>query len=562
MLHARRFALGAGAAGFLAALWLTHPLAGALGHALLDDGSYDPYQFCWNLWWVRESLLGLHTNPFFTRHLFHPDGVPLLFHTFAFSFGVASLPLQLLFGVLPAHNVLVLAAPALTFVATAWLAREVTGDGTAALAAGLVGAVNPIAAWFAPVLYLSAAYLVALTVLAWWRLQRRRRAGDALLVVALLVVLVFASQEYAMMTLALLALDTVLRLAAAERLGLPRAWGAGTAAVWGSLAAALGVLAAVALAAPPREPPSAQAVAGSVHVAGLVVPPWLQAPPVEFARIYHLGTAPLLFLPVALVLGGRRARFFGLALLALLAMSLGPYLHWQSPLTDPEVLRAGRMPTGPPGPYLLALKVVPLLQFFRAPFRWLVVAQLVLGVLVALGLAGLRARVQRRALATAAVLAVLVAGAVLEVRALRAPLASAAIPAAYRVLREDPAPGAVLTLPSGFPQGPPAAFSSLYMYWQTAHGRPLLEGTVARLPPGRRVLLARRLEDFAALPWVRYVVIHRDLVAVAYPAARRQVADAEALLARQGRLVAREGGVDVYALSTFRPETIAPSALR
>src|SRR5262249_33101873 len=153
---------------------------------VLDDGSFDAYQFLWNLWWVRESVGRLHTNPFFTRDLFYPDGAPLLFHTFSFSLGLASWPLQAMGGLVAAHNVLVLAAPALAVVCTALLAHEVTGDPWAALGAGLVAAVNPALVWFLPVLYLSCTYLITALLWAWWRLHRRRGAGDVVLAVALL----------------------------------------------------------------------------------------------------------------------------------------------------------------------------------------------------------------------------------------------------------------------------------------------------------------------------------------------------------------------------------------
>ena len=128
--------------GLVTAAVLTFPLPLHLGSAVLEDGTFDAYQFVWNIWWVRESLLGLHQNPFFTSYLFYPDGVPLLFHTFSFSLGLASVPLQLALpgGVLTAYNVLVVAAPALTVFALALLAHELTGDPWAALVGGLAGA--------------------------------------------------------------------------------------------------------------------------------------------------------------------------------------------------------------------------------------------------------------------------------------------------------------------------------------------------------------------------------------------------------------------------------------
>jgi len=47
---------------------------------VLDDGTLDCFQFVWNLWWFRTSVVDLHTNPFFTRYLFHPDAYRCLPH--------------------------------------------------------------------------------------------------------------------------------------------------------------------------------------------------------------------------------------------------------------------------------------------------------------------------------------------------------------------------------------------------------------------------------------------------------------------------------------------------
>src|SRR5207244_1439937 len=72
-------------------------------------------------------------------------------------------------------------------------------------------------------------------------------------------------------------------------------------------------------------------------------------------------------------------------------MALGPYMRWQQPFQGPPPrLSPGH---GFPGPYLVALKVLPLFRFFRAPYRWTVGAQVALGALAALGVAGVRARI-------------------------------------------------------------------------------------------------------------------------------------------------------------------------
>jgi hypothetical protein len=244
---------------------------------------------------------------------------------------------------------------------------------------------------------------------------------------------------------------------------------------------------------------------GSGYAAGLVTPPWLVAPPSPFWTVIYLGTAPLLALPAALVWGGRRLGYWGLATIAMAAMALGPSLHLHYPLADPLPPSPDMPPPwAPPGLYAVAAWLLPVLRFSRAPFRWVVAAEIALAVIMAIGIAGLRARLTspvRRCALTAAILGVIVAGAALDVRGLRAHLASAAIPPAYALLRDDPAPAAVLELPAGSTAGGFAAFSSYYMYYQTAHRKFLLDGTVSRLPPGSRGARARSADR--ALPYVR-----------------------------------------------------------
>src|SRR4029453_10814269 len=247
-MPARRFGLLALVVGTGVALALTHPLARHPATTVLDDGTLDTFQFVWNLWWARASVVDLHVNPFFTRHLFYPARVSLLFHTFSASLGFVSIPLQLLLpgGVVTAHNVLVIAAPALLVLATALLALEVTGDRWAALAAGLLATLTGAIVWFLPVIYLTATWLAAAVAWAWWRMHRRRRWSDVALVLVLLAAVVFASQEYAMMALALLAMDTVVRLVVPRAFGMPPAWGRGLAVTWLVAAIGLGALAAAA----------------------------------------------------------------------------------------------------------------------------------------------------------------------------------------------------------------------------------------------------------------------------------------------------------------------------
>jgi hypothetical protein len=552
-----RFATMAGVAGVLVSLVLTHPLVLAAGTTVLDDGTLDAYQFLWNVWWARESL---GTNPFHTPYLYYPEGADLLFHTLSLSLGLASIPLQLTLpgGVVPAHNALVLAAPVGIVVATGLLAREVSGDDVGALAGGLAAALSAVAVWFLPVLYLDCWYLIPLLLWGWWRAQATRRAGWVAVLLALLAFTVFASQEYAVMALVVLGLDTLARLVAAERLGLAPLWTRGAATFWVASAVGLGALAQLASGATAALPPPRQVRWASAYAVGFVTPPWLVPPGKPFWTIIYVGTASLLLL-AALPLARRAARFWLLVLGAMLLLAMGPYLHLVHPLgwtldRAPELLDAG----GTPGPYLLGTTLVPILQFFRAPYRWMVAAEIAAGVLVALAVAGLRARTTagttRRALSCALLALVVLLGA-LDVRGLRAPIAPARIPPEYAAIAADPEPSAILELPSGIGANF-ALLSSRWMFYQTAHRKFLLEGTVSRLPPGAHPVVERDILDFAELPYVKYVVIHRDVLRATLPESKRQVEAIETLLARDGERLPTAGEIEVWRLRTFRPSAV------
>jgi len=564
-MPARRFVLLALGVGTGVALLLTDPLARHPASTLLDDGTLDCFQFTWNLWWVRTALVDLHTNPFYTRWLFYPGGASLLFHTLSASLGFASIPLQLLLpgGVVTAHNVFVMAAPALIVVTTGLLAREVTGDPWAALAAGIMAALTGAIVWFVPIVYLTATYLVAGVVWAWWRMQRRRRARDVAVVLLLLLALVLASQEYAMMALAVLALDTVGRLVAPRALGLPAIWGRGIGATWAIAGVGLGALAAVAAQNPGAPPPAKQLLLGSGFLAGYVTPPWLVTPLLSFWIVLYVGTAPLLLVAATAGLGGRRARFWALASVALLLMACGPFVGIHHPLLGLAPTAQADLAHAPPGsvrgPYWLALSLVPFLRVFRGAYRWVAVAEITIAVLAATGIAGLRARIVapgRRRLVTAAILAGALVLGMLDVRGHANPAIPAVVPPAYAVLRDDPEPAAVLELPTGLTQEVFANLASRYMFYQTVHRKFLLEGTVARLPPGARALLSRQFTTFTELPWLKYVVIHRDLMPIAFSIATTQIEQVERILATEGTLVVRDGPLEIYRLTTFRPDTV------
>ena len=78
------------------AVLLSWPLAIRLGSAV-PAGVGDLWQSYWNLWWWKTCLLE-GRSPFWTPYLFHPAGIPLVFHTHSPFNMIVALPVTLLVG--------------------------------------------------------------------------------------------------------------------------------------------------------------------------------------------------------------------------------------------------------------------------------------------------------------------------------------------------------------------------------------------------------------------------------------------------------------------------------
>ncbi len=86
----------------------TWPLAANFTSHVPGDGSDDP-ALAWNLWWVKYALLDLHVSPLVTDYMFFPVGINLAYFTLTILNGLASIPLQALFGLIAASNLITVA---------------------------------------------------------------------------------------------------------------------------------------------------------------------------------------------------------------------------------------------------------------------------------------------------------------------------------------------------------------------------------------------------------------------------------------------------------------------
>jgi hypothetical protein len=96
----------------------------------------DAYQYLWNLWLVRHSI-ETGSSPIATELAFWPDGAKLYVGTTAVLESLATLPVLMWGGPIPAYNLLAIVKPALDAFAAFALAQYLWGDRFAALLAGV-----------------------------------------------------------------------------------------------------------------------------------------------------------------------------------------------------------------------------------------------------------------------------------------------------------------------------------------------------------------------------------------------------------------------------------------
>jgi len=90
-------------------LLLTWPLAAQFTTHVPGDGIDDP-SLAWNLWWVKQALVDRPQNPFQVTWQFWPVGINLAFYTLTVLNGMLAIPLQAVFGVIPAYNLILLSS--------------------------------------------------------------------------------------------------------------------------------------------------------------------------------------------------------------------------------------------------------------------------------------------------------------------------------------------------------------------------------------------------------------------------------------------------------------------
>ncbi len=479
--------------------WCAH-----LRTRILADGG-DGAFFLWNSWALPRAVLGGH-NPFHTDGVFHPLGANLAFDTILAPVNLLSWPVQRVFGLAVAANLVQLSAVVLSALGAYLLALQVGATPGPAFVSGAAFAFTPYRlGHIAPHFNLNHTEILPFGLLALLRLYERPSRGRAVVVGVVAAVAWWSDLYYS----AFLAIAALVIVAWRWRDTFTRP----VLTALGQAVAVGGVLTLPLLLAMAHDVRSHELDGvpgwGGADVLSADVVSWI-APPedrrflpdmvtgvIDSATKGELRIFPtwtlLTLAAVGAVWGGRRRRGLWVALFGVFfVLSLGPFLQVDGWTGDRyhRFLRSFSVPL----PYL-GLRALPVINGVRAPGRFAIVAVLALCVLAALALTRLVRWRRPVGVAVAAVALVLILAESLPKSTTVLP---SAIPAAYRKVAADPGRGAVLEIPlqwhTGYGNyGEWDGDHSVFLYYATRHGKPMVNGVLPRYPQ-------RKLDRLQRLP--------------------------------------------------------------
>lgn len=460
------------------ALVFSFPLALHMSDAVVLSRGGDAWLHLWDLWWVDKALVELHRNPYHTTYLLYPTGLNLYYHSLDLVNAIIGIPLQRLFGLTPAFNLLVVANLTLDGLAAYWLCLDRSRSIPASLVGGALfasapllgssldaGQLDELTVWWVP-LYILALLRALESPGPVWRAGGGRRAT-----LAAGVCLVGAALATWYFTAGLVIFTVVFvpafLLANAAKGAAARKWTAAISKV--ALVAGLFVIVlSPLLYAMVRErlsgatymlPSAFTTQFNSADLLALFLPTFLSTDLNGHGSIVALGYLALILSAIGIRAKWRMAWPVALALLVLVILAMGP------------VLQVNGQVTGVPLPYAL-LNNVPFIGASRQPLRFLATAAACLSLLSSFGVAWLDERIRGVNARTAATAGLLLLAA-LGLFVLPRQLTVTDSGPAFSFIRNSSEPGAVLEVPYG-------AWAAPALLHQTYHGRPIVGGYTSR----------------------------------------------------------------------------------
>lgn len=171
----------------------TYPVAFNLDK--IPGGGNDANWFLWNLWWWKTSLLNF-SSPYYTTDIFYPIYANLAFSSTTPFNAILSIPLQLIFGLVVAYDILWLISFPIAGYGTYLLVKYLTGDTRAAFISGVVFMFSPYHFAFGSALNLTTIEWIPFYILYLFKILKEERNGNSIYAAFFLLLVALSEYQY------------------------------------------------------------------------------------------------------------------------------------------------------------------------------------------------------------------------------------------------------------------------------------------------------------------------------------------------------------------------------
>lgn len=452
-------------------------------------GGGDAYFYLWDLWWFKKALLSA-SSPYFTQYIFYPAGINLAFSAITPFNGILSIPLQSVFGLTKAYNILFLTSFIISGYGTYLLVKYLTGNSKAAFISGLIFMFSPYHfAHSLSHLNLMSIEWIPFYVLFLLKTINEKSSKNAIYA-AFFLLLVFLSEYTYAVYLSFFTVFFLLYYAYEDKNYIVNKFVIKKLSLMGICFIFLSFPFAYPLFKELLVSKSSYMynggfVAFSADLLGFFIPSTMHPVFNQFVdpiyqnftgnfsefTVFAGYTVLILSTIASLKIKTKEIKFWVLCTVVTFIFCLGPVLHINGIFTSTIENVSFAIPL----PYAIVMKI-PIISIARAPSRWDSIVMLNLSVLSGYGLSYIYTKFENhpfRSRFTGACITILFASLILfEFLAIPYPMATADIPEFYWSLSKNPEDFAIYEIPDLFDH---LGFTE-FMYYQTTHEKKIVTG--------------------------------------------------------------------------------------
>jgi hypothetical protein len=465
---------------------------------MLPGARGDTFWFLWDFWWFKKVLLD-HSAIYYTNYIFYPSGVSLVSSGLTQLNAAASVPLQLALGLVDAYKLIWLLTFLLSGFGAFLLVRYLTGDVRAAFIAGIIFAFCPyrFAHGLEGHIDLISTQWIPLYILFLMKTMRESKGSNALFAAFFLFLTAMSSYYY----LVYLFIFTALYI-------FYYGWSHRSARNWRTIRRIAMIALPFGLISLPFLYPVLKDLyltkADYAYVPGFVeysADLLGYFTPSRFHPIFKDLADPIfrtftgnwsentvfvgyvtIFLSLLATFKARTSeiRFWAFSALFYFILSLGPLLHLKGLFS----FNCEGYSVYIPLPYSFLMQI-PIFSLARIPSRWDIMLMLCLTVLAGYGLKYILGRLgatSGRSFSSNVAFILAICLISFEFLSIPLPMSSAEVPLFYRQIADDRDDYAILEVPDVvFMRWHSRTFPD-YMYYQSVHGKKIVNGYVSRQP--------------------------------------------------------------------------------